>query len=79
MDMWLTIDFFRNSRLFSRIQQNKIYKKFRDLTTLTITLECFLFLCEAIIESFSCMVDSVHLSNSSNWTKSLHFERKNYY
>ena len=27
--------------------------------TITIALECFLCLCEAIIESYSCMGDSV--------------------
>ena len=31
--------------------------------TLTITLECFLCLCQALIESYSCMVDSVSHSN----------------
>ena len=31
--------------------------------TLTITLECFLYLCEAVIESYSWMGDSVSHSN----------------
>ena len=31
--------------------------------TLTITLECFLCLCEAVIESYLCMGDSVNHSN----------------
>ena len=31
--------------------------------TLTITLECFLCLCETVIESYSCMGDSVSHSN----------------
>ena len=65
------------------IQQNKIYKKLltwpviepRSLAqlsgTLTITRQCFLCLCWAVIESYSCMGDSVGVSNSSNssnWT-----------
>ena len=46
--------FFHN-RLIRRIEQEQITNKFRDLTqqsgTLTITLEFFLRLCEAIVES----------------------------
>ena len=34
--------------------------------TLTITLECFLCLCEAVIESYTCMGDSV--SHSKHYT-----------
>ena len=40
--------------------------------TLTITLECFLFLCAAVIESYSCMGDSANSSNSSNSARKLY-------
>ena len=55
-----------NSHPIRRNPQNKLDKKFRDLTrdayqsgTLTITLECFLYLCEAVIESYLCVGDPV--------------------
>ena len=35
--------------------------------TLTITLECFLCLCEAVIGYYSCMGDSV--SHSNHYTR----------
>ena len=62
-----------HSNIIRQIEQKKITKKIGDLTrdeprslaqlsgTLTITLNCFVCLCEAIIESYSCMGDSVQL------------------
>ena len=35
-----SFDFFHNSRLIRQIQQNKIYKKFRDLTRNWIQIAC---------------------------------------
>ena len=53
---------FQNSRLIRRNQQ-KNYKTSDNLLScqplLTIALECFLCLSEAVIESYSCMGDSV--------------------
>ena len=72
--LWLTSEpRFRDSRLIRWIHPDKIYKKltWKDLTKdwtkitclavthLTISLECFLCLCEAEIESYSCMGGSV--------------------
>ena len=66
-----TFEFFHNSRRIRWIQQNKIYQKSetwpgmepRSLAyqsgTLTTTPECLLYLCEAIIEPYSCLGDSV--------------------
>ena len=63
--------FFDNLHLIRQIEEKIIYKKFgektRDWTQITclaarystITLECFLCLCEAVIESYSCKDDSV--------------------
>ena len=59
--------FFNNSRLIRRILQDKIYFKIQRLDqglnqghlsscqSLTITLECFLCLCESVIASYSCI------------------------
>ena len=46
--------FFRNSRLIRSIKKDKIAKL---SATLTITPECFLCLCEALIYCYSCMGD----------------------
>ena len=61
---------------FSEILFKKIFRLDQRLNpdpalqsgTLTITLECLLCSCEAVIESYSCMILS-NLSYSSNWTK----------
>ena len=77
----LSFQFFHNSCLIRRIGLEKNTKKIRDLTrdwtkitclavrALTITLECFLCLCEAVIECYSCMGDSV--SHSNHYTRML--------
>ena len=71
-----TFEFFHNSHLIRWIQQNKIYKKLTKPDqrlnpefTLTITLECFLCLCEAVFMH-------VNLSSSLVKFKSIPFERK---
>ena len=61
--------FIHNSRLIRWIQQNNFYKKINRIDqiaclavrsgTLTIILECFLCLCEAVIESYLCIGDYV--------------------
>ena len=79
-------EFFHNSCLIRWILQNKIYKKLQIWPgieprllaylsgTLTITLECFLFLCEVVIlfmHSWLCPIHLIHLIGG----KSLHFEK----
>ena len=46
-------------------------------STLTITPECCLCLCETVIKSYSWRVILSNLSNSSILRKSLHFEKRN--
>ena len=81
-----TNEYFHNSRLIRRIQQKKFTKNSETWPgieprllayqsgTLTITLKCFLCLCEAITESYSCMDDSVQFHLIGR--KPLHFEKK---
>ena len=46
-----------------RVILNPIHAWLILSATLTITLECFLCLCEAVIESYSCIGHSVSHSN----------------
>ena len=59
----LAIEFFNNSRLITNSSQTLPGIESRLLAqlsaTLTITLECFMCLYEAVIESYSCQGDSV--------------------
>ena len=52
---------------YVRLQLNPIHAWVILSDTLTITLEWFLCLCEAVIESYSCMGDSV--SHSNHYTR----------
>ena len=72
----ITIEFIHNSHLvneFNKIKFTKIQRPNQGLdpdnllglsSTLTIILDCFLCLCEALIESYSCMGDYLHFEKN---------------